>query len=107
MGHVDRLLMVQVLRREVIVGLLSGLVIGLITAAVALKFNGDPKLGLVVAMALVINHTLACISGASIPIALKWLGFDPASSATIFATTVTDVAGFFAFLGLAQLILRT
>jgi magnesium transporter len=50
-----------------------------------------------------VNHTLACVSGAGIPFVMKRLGFDPAQSATIFATTVTDVGGFFVFLGLAWL----
>ena len=62
-------------------------------------------LGIVVFSALVINHTLACTTGAAIPFVLKKLGFDPAQSATIFATTVTDICGFFALLGLAKLFL--
>ena len=66
----------------------------------------SPWLGLVVAMALIINHTLASISGAGIPMLMKKLGFDPAQSATIFATTVTDIAGFFSLLGLAYLFMK-
>jgi magnesium transporter len=72
---------------------------------VALIFQGDWKLGLVIGLALVINHTLACTSGGIIPFIMKWLGFDPAQSATIIATTVTDVAGFFSLLGLARILL--
>ena len=108
MGRVDRKLLRHVLRREMIVGLLTGLVVGLAAAGVALVWYGDPAdrtpslvLGGVVWLALVINHTLACVSGAAIPFIMKRLGFDPAQSATIFATTVTDVVGFFALLGLA------
>jgi magnesium transporter len=104
-GKVDRSLLLHVFIREMIVGLLTGIVIGLITAAVAVAFHHDSRLGLVVALALVINHTLACSSGATIPFLMKWLGFDPAQSATIIATTVTDVAGFFSLLGLARLML--
>jgi magnesium transporter len=52
-----------------------------------------------------INHTLACTSGSTIPFLMKWLGFDPAQSATIIATTVTDVVGFFSLLGLAKMLL--
>ena len=59
----------------------------------------------VVGMALVINHTCACASGATIPFLMKKLGFDPAQSSTIFATTITDVVGFFALLSLARLLL--
>jgi magnesium transporter len=102
-GRVDRKLMRHVITREVIVGVLTGVVIALITGAVALLWQGDPMLGLVVALALVINHTLACSTGAVIPFIMKRLGFDPAQSATIFATTITDVGGFFSFLGLATL----
>jgi magnesium transporter len=105
LGKVDRKLLAAVFYREAMVGILTGLVVGLITGGVALTFNGSPKLGLVLALALIINHTLACTTGAIIPIALKSLGFDPAQSSTIFATTVTDVAGFLALLGLARVLL--
>lgn len=96
----------RVLRREAIVGVLTGLICGIITAVVAILWQRSPALGAVVALALIANHTLACVSGAAIPFAMKRLGYDPAQSATIFATTVTDVAGFFAFLGLAALFMR-
>jgi magnesium transporter len=56
--------------------------------------------------ALIINHVMACITGVAVPFIMKWLGFDPAQSATIFATTVTDCCGFFATLGLASLAIR-
>ena len=72
------------------------------------SFDSPPKevtLGFVVLLALSINHTLACTTGAAIPIAMQKLGFDPAQSATIFATTVTDVGGFLALLGLASWLL--
>jgi len=58
---------------------------------------------MVVGLALIVNHTLACSSGAAIPFIMKKLGFDPAQSATIFATTVTDVGGFFGLFMLARL----
>jgi magnesium transporter len=102
-GHVDRRTLRHVVTRELIVGVLTGVVIALITGGVALLWQGSPWLGLVVGLALIINHTLACASGAGIPFIMKRMGFDPAQSATIFATTVTDVGGFFAFLGLAAL----
>jgi len=57
-------------------------------------------------LALIINHILACVSGVSIPFMMKRLGFDPAQSATIFATTVTDCCGFFTTLGLAALFMK-
>jgi magnesium transporter len=96
----------HIIIRETLVGILTGIAIGLITAAVALMWQKNPMLGAVVALALVINHTLASISGAGIPMLMKKLGFDPAQSATIFATTVTDIAGFFSLLGLAYLFMK-
>ena len=105
MGRVDGALMRHVLLREAIVGVLTGVVIGLMTAGVAMVFHRQPGLGLVVGLALVISHTIATTSGAAIPFMMKRLGFDPAQSATIVATTVTDVVGFFSLLGLARLIL--
>ncbi|MEM8875743.1 MAG: magnesium transporter [Planctomycetota bacterium] len=110
-GNVDRKLLRHVLQRETLVGLFTGLIIGVLTGVIALVWGwrggagAAMMLGLVVFAALVINHTLACISGAGIPFIMKRLGFDPAQSATIFATTVTDVVGFFALLGLAALVL--
>ena len=111
-GRVDRALMRHVLWSQFLVGVLTGLVVGLITMAIAILFGQHGTtvtqsiaLGIVVFAALLINHTLACTTGAAIPFELKKLGFDPAQSATIFATTVTDVCGFFALLGLAKLFL--
>jgi magnesium transporter len=56
-------------------------------------------------LALLINHSLACIWGVTIPFVMKRLGFDPAQSATIFTTTLTDLLGFFTLLGLVWLFL--
>lgn len=108
MGEVDRKVLGQILYREAIVGLLTGIVIGVATAGIALLFNAGQgfTFGLVVGVALVINHTLACVTGVFIPFAMKSLGFDPAQSATIFATTVTDIVGFFCLLGLAWMFLQ-
>jgi magnesium transporter len=104
-GRVDRSLLRHVILRELRVGLATGLIIGGITAAVAVVFHGSPMLGVVVGLALIINHTCACATGATIPFLMKYLGFDPAQSSTIFATTITDVVGFFALLGLARVLL--
>lgn len=108
-GKVDRALMRHVIIQQFFVGLTTGVVIGLITMAVAIWYHHDQPLeksvalGAVVCAALVINHTLACTTGAGIPFIMQKMGFDPAQSSTIFATTVTDVAGFFSLLGLAWL----
>lgn len=105
-GKVDRNLLRKVLHRELLVGLLTGIAIGLTTACVAMLWQHSPMLGLVVGLALIVNHVLACISGASIPFIMKRLGFDPAQSASIFITTVTDVAGFLVLFALARLFMN-
>jgi magnesium transporter len=105
-GKVDRKLLWHVIRREMLVGLFSGLSIGLITAGIALMWHHRPVLGLVVGLALMLNLTLACISGASIPFIMKKLGFDPAQSATIFATTLTDTCGFLGLFMLAKVFMK-
>ena len=112
MGKVDRAKLWQVIRKEMLVGFSTGVVVGIITAAVALVWHHSQSgwgpsaaLGVVVGLALIVNHTLATTSGASIPFIMKKLGFDPAQSATIFATTVTDVGGFFGLFMLAKLLM--
>jgi magnesium transporter len=62
-------------------------------------------LGVVIGMAMVINLSAAALAGIFVPITLEKMGYDPAVSSTVFVTTVTDVVGFFSFLGLAVLIL--
>ncbi|HEX4054899.1 MAG TPA: magnesium transporter [Tepidisphaeraceae bacterium] len=104
-GRTDRKLLHHVLARETIVGLLSGVVIGITTAIIAMiwQFHHGLVLGAVVGAAIILTQTLACVSGAAIPFVMRRLGFDPAQSATIFATTITDVAGFASLLGLATI----
>jgi len=68
-------------------------------------WNQNALLGLVLAVSMVVNLVVAAFFGATIPLVLKKLGKDPATSATIFITTATDVLGFFTFLGLATLVL--
>ena len=78
------------------------------TAVIAMiwQFHHGVALGVVVGIALIIAQTLACVSGAAIPFVMRRLGFDPAQSATIFATTITDIAGFATLLGLASMCSR-
>ncbi|GIW63581.1 MAG: hypothetical protein KatS3mg091_383 [Patescibacteria group bacterium] len=95
----------NVVRQEVLAGLINGLVNGAIVFAVVMLVNNDLKIGLLLACALVFNLIIAGFFGTLIPLVMKSLGKDPASSATIFITTATDVFGFFFFLGLAKLFL--
>lgn len=87
---------------EILAGAMNGAVNGLIVGVVALIFNHSPMLGLVLAIAMVANLVIAGLFGALIPLIMKALGKDPATSATIFITTCTDVGGFFVFLSLAK-----
>jgi magnesium transporter len=106
LGEVDRSMLRRILKREFFVGLFSGIVIGVTTAIIATVFNWTHHgvvLGFIIFLALTLNHINACVTGVMIPFIMKWLGFDPAQSATIFATTFTDCGGFFACLGLAKL----
>ena len=84
-------------------GAISGLIIGLVTAGVAWLWYGNPYLGVVIGLGMVVNLICAGLSGASIPLAMKKVGIDPAQSSSIILTTVTDVVGFMAFLGFAVL----
>ena len=95
----------RVIRREVLVGLINGLVFALIMGVVGLIWFGSPTLGYVIAAAMVINMVVAGLAGTAIPVLLEKFGIDPALASGAFVTTVTDVVGFFAFLGLAALVL--
>jgi magnesium transporter len=106
LGEVDYKLIRRILYREAIVGLCSGVVIGLTTwgvAAISHRHEGGFVLGAIICVALIVNHVNACLTGVAIPFMMKRLGFDPAQSATIFATTLTDCVGFFTTLGLGYL----
>jgi magnesium transporter len=87
--------------KESSIGALNGLIIGIVTALVAWLWHGNPFLGIVIGLAMIVNLLAAGFSGAAIPITMKALGFDPAQSSNIVLTTVTDVVGFFSFLGFA------
>ena len=107
LGETGPRLLGRVLYREFLVGLLTGITIGLTTwlcaAAGVFHYQRHPfMLGMVICLALTFNHVNACVTGVLIPFVMKRLGFDPAQSATIFATTFTDCGGFFATLWLAQ-----
>ena len=90
---------------EVIAGAANGLITGVLVAIIASVFNQSPLLGLVLGVSMVLNLVIAGFFGTVIPLALDRIGKDPATSATIFITTATDVLGFFVFLGLAQAVL--
>jgi len=93
----------RVIRREMLVGILNGLGFAVIMGAIAAAWFNVTDLGLVMALAMLTVLAAAALGGILIPLALIRLGVDPAVSSGPFVTTVTDVVGFFAFLGIATL----
>jgi magnesium transporter len=93
----------RVILREASVGLVNGLVFAVLVGCIVLFWFGIGTLGIVIAMALICNFVAAALAGILIPLMLSRWGFDPAVSSGVFVTMVTDVVGFFAFLGLATL----
>lgn len=91
----------RVIRREVLVGLVNGIIFAVIMGAVGIVWFGSPALGGVIAVAMVINLVVAGLAGIGVPVVLERIGVDPALASGAFVTTVTDIVGFFAFLGLA------
>ena len=91
----------RIVRREALIGLLNGIVFAVLIGIVASLWFEDIALGQVIAIAVVINMLAAALAGILIPLVLDHFGADPAISSGTFVTTVTDVVGFFAFLGLA------
>jgi magnesium transporter len=96
----------RALFKEMALGLVNGLAIGLVVGLLGWWWKNSPELGLVAGAAMLLNQLAAAFSGVLIPFGLKWCKVDPAMASSIFLTTVTDVAGFFFFLGLAALALR-
>ncbi|MBD3680183.1 MAG: magnesium transporter [Rhodobacteraceae bacterium] len=95
----------RVIRREVLVGLVNGLIFAVVMGLVGFLWFGSPMLGVVIAVAMVVNLVVAGLAGIGIPVVLERFGIDPALASGAFVTTVTDVVGFFAFLGLAAMVL--
>ncbi len=94
-----------ILTKEAIVGLLNGLLWSVVVASIAWLWFGDPRVGLIIGLALIINMSAAAIAGVSIPVLLKRIDIDPALAGGVVLTTVTDVIGLLSFLGLATWLL--
>ena len=94
----------RVIRRELSVGLINGAVFASIMGIIGILWFGLPWLGAVVGAALVINMLTAAFVGTAIPVLLDKIGVDPALASGTFVTTLTDIVGFFSFLGLATLV---
>jgi magnesium transporter len=95
----------RVVRRELAVGIINGAVFALVMGGAAWILFGAPLMGAVIGLALVVTLIVAALAGVLVPLLLNRFGFDPALSSGTFVITMTDVMGFFAFLGLATVIL--
>jgi len=95
----------RVVGKEFLVGSINGIIFAILTGAVAWLWFDSQALGLVIAMAMIINMVVAGLAGTTIPLVLEKNGIDPAIASSVFLTTITDVVGFAAFLGLAAWLL--
>jgi len=100
-GHIDSNNIRWLLNRELIVGLSNGLLWALVIALATYAWFQDIQISVIIGVAIIINLVVAALSGAFLPIILKRLNIDPALAGGVVLTTITDVVGFFAFLGLA------
>ncbi len=91
--------------RELVAGLLNGLGLAVILTLAGAVILGNLNIGLVLGMAMIANQVVAAMGGVLVPLTLSKLGLDPALASGTFVTTMTDMMGFFAFLGLASWIL--
>ncbi len=91
----------RIIRREMGVGFINGIIFAVLVGGVAGFWFDDVNIGGIIAAAMIINLFVAALAGILIPLLLDRVGADPAVSSAVFVTAVTDVVGFFAFLGLA------
>ncbi len=93
----------RIIRREMLVGFINGVIFAVLIGLVAGAWFRSPSIGVIIGAAMVINMFVAALGGILIPLTLDRFKIDPAVASAVFVTTVTDVVGFFAFLGLASL----
>jgi len=105
MGELTAANMFRFIGKEAMVGGLNGFIFAILMGGAVMAWYGDWRLGAVIGSAMVCNLLAAALAGTLIPLGLQKIGVDPAVSSTVFLTTVTDVIGFLAFLGLATLFL--
>jgi len=105
LGEIEFSSGLRAVTKEVAVGLAIGAATGLVSAGVVWVWNGNPWLGLVLLLAMIANLAIAGLVGAAVPLVLKALRQDPALGSGVIVTTFTDCCGFFAFLGIATLLM--
>lgn len=96
---------VRVIGKEALVGVFNGVLFAVLIGIVVWLWFGSVGLGVVIGLAMIVNMFVAGLAGTTIPLALDRMGIDPAVASSVFLTTLTDVVGFFVFLGLAALLL--
>ena len=103
LGELDKDNGMRIFIKELLVGLTTGIVIGAIIAVLGFMWERNFVFGIVIGLAMILNMMVATMSGFIVPVILKKLKVDPALASAVFVTTVTDVLGFFFFLGLATM----
>ncbi len=103
LGEIDETNWTEQMTKELIVASINGVVFAVLIGGITFLWKKDILLALVIAVAMIINLVIAGISGGLVPILLKKFDVDPAVGSSVILTTITDVIGFFAFLGLAQM----
>jgi magnesium transporter len=96
----------RALYRQVVVGVINGAAVGVVIGVIASLWKGMPVLGVVIALAMIINVFMGTLIGTLVPLTLKWAKADPALGSHIFVTAFTDAFGFLSFLGLATIFLK-
>ncbi|WP_373086762.1 magnesium transporter [Sneathiella sp.] len=97
--------MIRILSKETIVALVNGAIFAILIGGIAWAWFGEIRIGIIISIAMVINILVAGISGMLVPVMLEKMKVDPAIASSVFVTTVTDIVGFVAFLGLATMVL--
>jgi len=106
LGQINKTNLRWLITRETIVGLGNGLLWALVVSAVATWWFQDFIIAQIIAIAMIINLLVAVLSGVSVPLLLRYFRLDPGIGGIVIVTTITDVAGFMSFLGLASIYLR-
>jgi magnesium transporter len=106
LGDINSKDAIRIIKKEIIIALLNGGIFALIIGIIAAIWFNMKMLGIVIGLSMVINLFMAGFFGATIPLLLKRMNIDPAIGSAVILTTVTDVVGFFSFLGLATIILQ-
>ncbi len=103
-GEADKKAFLRIVRKELLLALAEGVIVGIIGGLMALVWKGNVMAAIAMALAVPLNLFIAAASGVIIPYVLKALHIDPASASTVILTTFTDIAGFAGFLGIATIL---